>query len=192
MPNPSLERFANTRGVAVRTWRQRHTPWSGGVALAAWPTRDKLGEIADSPGVRGLVVVPWAAGEVDAWVAAANPDRLGPAAAKAPPAAPGTGLDPVVVEGLKTLSIMVNHANNLAGSLDRRDAVAVLRTLNKAGYRLPPEPVYSWAMANGWPARGAERLRNLAEAYEQGRRPQLKGEFPLRADILDQWRSRVS
>jgi hypothetical protein len=139
---PLLAQFAKTPGVAVRTWRQRHAPWRGGVVLAAWPTREKLGEIADGRQVRGLVVVPWAEGEVDAWVAAADPERLGPVSV--PPVDDtrrGRNLDPVVAEGLKTLTRMVNHANNLAGSLDRRDAVAVLRTLNEANYPLPPDEV---------------------------------------------------
>lgn len=187
---PLLGRFTKLPGVAVGTWRGIKS-WQGGPVLAAWPSRDKLGEIVDDRRTRALVAVPWAPNEIDAWIAAVNPDRLGPAASL-PVAAPGNGLSPVVVEGLKTLTRHVNHANNLAGSLDRRDAVAVLRTLHKAGYRLPPDAIYSWALANGWPSRGADRLRALAADYEAGKRPQMKGQFPFRPDILDVWRAAAS
>lgn len=113
-----------------------------------------------------------------------TPELLGPASTRELK----SSLDPVLVEGLETLTHSVNPGNNLAGSLDRRDAVAVLRTLRDGGYGLPPDPVYSWAIANGWQARGAERLRKLAEDFEAGKRPQLKGPYPFRSDILEIWR----
>jgi hypothetical protein len=143
-----------------------------------------LGEIADDLRTRALCVVPWVKGEIDAWAAAADPELLGPASGPEPK----SSLDPVVVEGLKTLTHSVNLGNNLAGSLDRRDAVAVLRTLQEGGYHLHPDPIYSWALANGWQARGAERLRKLATDFEAGKRPRLRGGYPFRSDILDIWR----
>lgn len=185
--NQLLSEFVNRTQVAVATWRSPARGWPGGPVLAVWPIRDKLGEIADHPHTNALCVVPWTKGEVDAWAAATQPELLGPAAN------PETtnSLDPVVIAGLKTLTHLVNMGNNLAGSLDRRDAVAVLRTLKKGGYQLPPDPVYSWALANGWSTRGAERLRTLAADFEAGKSPQLKGEYPLRADILDRWRQKA-
>ncbi|VBA68779.1 hypothetical protein LAUMK142_05813 [Mycobacterium pseudokansasii] len=129
--NRLLPEFVNRTGVAVGTWRSRATGWYGGPVHAAWPTREKLGEIADDPRTRALCVVPWGNGEVDAWAAAAQPKLLGPAVRLEP----SSGLDPIVVEGLKTLTHSVNMANDLAGSLDRRDAVAVLRTSQRR--RLP-------------------------------------------------------
>ncbi|MEV0287953.1 hypothetical protein AB0H36_27885 [Kribbella sp. NPDC050820] len=184
-----LGEFVNQPGIVLGTWKAGTTSgWGGGPVLAAWPDRVKLGEIADDPRTRALVVVPWAKGEIDAWIAAVDPQRLGPA----PAAAARPDLDPVVVQGLTALTGMVNHANNLAGSLDRRDAVAVLRALKRAGYRLPPDDVLGWAMSHGWPARGAERLRELAAAFEAGRRPQMKGPNPLRADIIATWRAKAA
>lgn len=181
--NSMLSAFARRSGVAVATWRSPARGWSGGPVLAAWPTREKLGEIADDPRTKALCVIPWVKGELDGWTAAAMPELLGPAIA----VENATTLDPVVVEGLKTMTSLVNMGNNLAGSLDRRDAVAVLRTLKDGGYRLPPDPIYSWAIANEWSTRGAERLRELAAKFEAGKRPPLKGGYPLRSDILDVW-----
>jgi hypothetical protein len=182
--NQLLSKFVRRAGVVVATWRSAARGWSGGPVLAAWPTREKLGEIAEHPRTRALCVIPWAKGEVDAWAAAVKPELLGPATV---PEAKSS-LDPVVTAGLKTLTRMANMSNNLAGSLDRRDAVATLQTLKNAGYRLPPDPVYGWAVANGWPTRGAERLRSLAADFEAGKRPRLKGAYPFRPNILDIWR----
>ncbi len=182
--NRILGRFAKTPGVVTGTWKSGGA-WSGGPVLAAWPSRDKLGEIADDHRTHALVVVPWDAGAVDAWAAAVAPERLG-SAAHTDVAIPE--LDPVVIEGLKHLTLVVNHANNLAGSMDKRDAIGVLRLLRKGGYRLPPEPIYAWALANGWPARGAERLRELAQKFEAGIAVRGGQSPALRPSAVAEWR----
>ena len=126
MDNP-ISQFAKVTGVVVGTWRGHISGWSGGPVLAAWPSRDKLAQIADDRRTQALSVIPWADGETTAWEQAAQPELL----AGASPPDSGPGLQPVVVGGLTHLTRMVNHANNLAGSMDHRDAVAVLRTLHK-------------------------------------------------------------
>lgn len=183
--NNRIAQFAKIPGVAVGTGRGHIDNWSGGPVLAAWPTREKLAQIADDFRTRALCVIPWAEGETTAWEQAAHPELLADAAS----AAAGPELHRVVIVGLTHLTQMVNHANNLAGSLDHRDAVAVLRTLHKGGYRLPADAVYAWALANGWPARGAERLREMASKVDAGRVVQLKGNWPFRSDILDVWQA---
>lgn len=180
-----VSEFAKRADVVVGTWRGRVGGWSGGPVLAAWPTRDKLAQVADDRRTQALCVIPWADEETTAWEQAAQPELL----AGASPADAGLELHPVVVVGLTHLTRMVNHANNLAGSMDHRDAVAVLRTLHKGSYRLPADAVYAWALANGWPARGAERLRGIADKVDAGRVVQLKGRWPFRDDILDVWRA---
>jgi hypothetical protein len=57
--NRLLAAFSATPGVVAGTWKSRGN-WTAGAVLAAWPTRDKLGEIADDPRTRALVVIPWA------------------------------------------------------------------------------------------------------------------------------------
>jgi len=178
-----ISRFAKVQGVVVGTWRGGG--WSGGPVLAAWPNREKLAEVADDVRTRALCVIPWADGETTAWEHAARPELL----AGASTAATALDLHPVVVVGLTNLTRMVNHANALAGSLDHRDAVAVLRTLHQGGYRLPADDVYAWALANGWPARGADRLREMAGKIDAGRQVQLKGQWPFASDILEVWRA---
>jgi hypothetical protein len=146
--NSLLSAFCKRPGIEVATWRQSPWGWGGGPALAAWPSRDKLAEIADHRGVRALCVVPWAAGEVDAWATSASPELLLGAETRTVPAI----ADPVVVEALKSVTVMVNHGNALAGALDKRDAVASLTTLHRAGYRFDSDAIYAWALANDWRA----------------------------------------
>lgn len=187
--NTVLAEFCRRADVRVATWRTAASGWGGGPVLAAWPSRDKLAEIADHHGIRALCVVPWADGEVDAWASAADPELL----LGATLSAASTVIDPVVVEGLKSLTLMVNHSNNLAGALDKRDAVAVLTTLYRGQHRLDAEAIYAWALANGWPGRGAERLREIAHKISGGVRMRTgAGGNPLRPDALAQWRMNSS
>jgi len=93
---------------------------------------------------------------------------------------------------LLTLTQSVNHANAPAGSMDRRDAIAVLLTLHDGSYRLVTDDIYAWALANGWPAAGADRLMELAARISAGHRPRLTGPFPFRPDILDIWRAEAA
>lgn len=184
----ALSRFAVRPGVVVDTWRGGVSGWSGGPVLAAWPSREKLAEIADDRRMRALCVIPWLAKDTAAWEQGVGPERLD----GTEPVPNEPKLDPVVVIGLTHLTRSVNHGNNLVGALDHRDAVAVLRTLHRGGYRLPPDDVYTWALMHGWPGRGAERLRELAGRIDAGRTVQLKGGSPLRADVLDLWRAQAS
>ena len=71
---PLLEQFTKVQGVAVGTWRGIRD-WHGGPVLAVWPSRVKLGEIADDRRTTALCVVPWVSGGLDAWQAAADPDQ---------------------------------------------------------------------------------------------------------------------
>lgn len=177
--------FAKSPGVVVGTWRGRVSGWSGGPVLAAWPSTEKLAEIADDHRTRALCVIPWLDRDTEAWERATAPTRLDGTEKQARAAS----LDPVVVVGLTHLTRMVNHGNNLVGAYDHRDAVAVLRTLHKAHYALPAEEVYAWALSAGWPARGALRLRDMAAKIDAGRTVQMKGASPLRSDMLSLWRA---
>jgi hypothetical protein len=183
-----LARLAKLPGVVVATPKTGIYGWSGGPVIAAWPTRESLAQLADQHRLKALCVIPGGPEETSAWQQAANPELLG--TAEAPAAA--EALDPVVAVGLKHLTHMVNHANNLAGALDHRDAVAVLRELHRGGYRLPADAVYAYALAHGWPGRGAERLRELASKIDAGRTVRLQSSSPLRPDILQRWRDEAA
>jgi hypothetical protein len=87
---------------------------------------------------------------------------------------------------------MVNHANQLAGSMDKRDAVWILKILHKGGHRLNPDDIYAWALANGWPSRGAARLKEYAERIGAGRTVQAGMPNPFRPDMLERWRAEAT
>jgi len=78
--NRQLAAYAKRPGIAVTNWRSGISH-RGGPVLAAWPDRVKLGEIPDHHGTRALCVIPWSAGETDAWQRATKPQLLGPATA---------------------------------------------------------------------------------------------------------------
>lgn len=174
-----------SKRVTVATWKTlNNARWGGGPVLAAWPTEKHLVDIDGDRRTSALCVLSWAPNDTAAWASAHQPEQLSPGASAA---APATIADPVIVEGMKTLTLLVNHANNLAGSMDRRDAVNVLLTLHEAGYPLEPAQLYTWALANGWPAGGATRLKELAVQIVGGRRPRAD-RGALRPDILEVWR----
>lgn len=184
-----ISRFSELPEVAICTWRRvGKGSWFGGPVLAAWPDRAKLAEIADDRRTRALCVIPWAKGDTTAWEEAAKPELL----AGATSTTITSTLDPVVIEALQRLTQMVNQANNLHGSFDRRAAIATLKILHNGGYRLPEYEVYAWAFSHGWPATGAEELRELAAKVDAGRVVQLKGGSPLQNDILDVWRAEAA
>jgi hypothetical protein len=189
--DPAVSRVA--KAMTVATWRTLSSlRWGGGVVLALWPDREHLGVIADDRRTRALVVIPDDDQEAAPWATAAKAVYLGAQAAPVAGPAGADRLDPVVVVGLRTLTMLVNHGNNLAGTADHRDAVAVLLTLHDGGYALPADQVYEWALVNGWPSRGAGRLSELARKIAKGTRPRFQGPWPLRDGILETWRSEAS
>lgn len=189
--NSYPELVALSKRVQTETWATLgRSRWTGGAVLAAWPEDDRLAQIDADRRTRALCFLPWADDDGASWVAAFDPEELTPAVPRR--AAETNQLDPVVVEGLKTLSILVNHANQLAGSMDKRDAINVLRTLHDSGHRLDPPAIYTWALAHGWPAGGAQRLRKYAEDFAAGKRPRSSNPQALRPGILETWRQTAS
>jgi hypothetical protein len=182
--HPQLAEFA--RAHLSMTLKTRHSGrWPGGPVLAGWPATDDLDELADDRRVSALCVIPHGTlREVAAWAARTGAVRLGQVGQL--PAAPA--LDPVVEQGLDALGAMVNHGNQLAGTMDRRDAVAVLTVLHKGGYQLDPNAVHAWVLAHGWPAGGAKRLREMCVKLTGGHTLRAAGAAAaLRPDILQQW-----
>jgi hypothetical protein len=182
--DPAIERLS--KQLPTSTWKTlTSTRWSGGPVLAAWPDRKHLADIDGHTRTTALCVIGWSDDDTAGWLAAYQPTLL--ASADAPTTAPAIS-DPVVVEGMKRLTAMVNHANNLAGPLDKRDAVDVLMRLRDAGHDYDPEALYAWALAHGWNPRGAERLRELASKAAAGTRLRRGMPSALREDIVQVWR----
>lgn len=185
--NQDIAGLSKMPGVVTATWRAPGVPWRGGPVLAAWPRSDKLGEVMDRRGVTALCVVPWLPHDMAVWAAACKPARVRSTADEGLQVGI-PALDPVVQRGLEMLDRHVDHAYNLTRPLDRRDAVAVLRTLNKGGHELNADAIHTWALAKNWQSKGAVRLRQLAADIAGGKPPQMNGLYPFESDILDVWR----
>lgn len=183
---PLLEQLGREHAVTVASWKTLSSAgWSGGPVLAAWPDPEHLGRIDGDRRTTSLCVLAWSSDNLTAWLRARKPKQLGLTDFPGPRDSP---LDPVVQAGLRQLGRMVNHANNLAGVLDKRDALAVLTELHRGQHSLPAEDVYAFVLADGWPDRGAQRLRRWAAEIEAGKRKRIDGTWPLLPDALDRWR----
>jgi hypothetical protein len=171
--------------AVVTTWKTSTGAWSGGAVLAAWPDAEHLAVLADDGRTRALCVVPWREPEVAAWVRAYRPVTLPTTLAIATPQ-PEIVSDPVAVEGLKTLTAIINVTSLYASAGGRDRAVEVLLTLHDGGHGVNPEDARGWAMAHGWSARAAGQVADLAKQIAAGKR--LRTRRPvLRTGILDTW-----
>lgn len=170
----------------VMTPRSRfNTDWRGGPVLAVWADDKVLGEIGDSPRATALCVVQWGHTPL-AWVAATGAVNLDPSAGETTPPMPS--IDPVVRQGLIQLGHAVNHSNALTGSMDKADAVGFFRLLVDNRLPIQPDALYAHALAEGWPERGAARLREMAVQVAKGGRPQGWNQLRWRAEVVHDWR----
>ena len=122
-----LARLAAHPAVAIGAWKGHIDGWSGGPVLAAWPSREKLGQIADDQRTYALCVIPWNTDETGAWEQAFQPERLAGAA----PASEADTLDPVVVAGLTFQLAADIVSTTIAPSwlqIAQVAAIAVIRT----------------------------------------------------------------
>lgn len=172
----------------LMTWKTRWgTDWRGGPVLAAWPDEKHLAEIADMTQVTALCVLAWG-DDVAAWAAASGATNLDPQA----PTATLPSLDPIVRQALISLGHRVNHSNQLAGALDRADAVTWFRILTRAGLPIDPEALYAHALANGWPGGGAARLKEMATKVAAGKSLQGWNEPRWSDDAVARWRAKAA
>jgi predicted hydrocarbon binding protein len=141
-----------------------------GAVLAVWPTVEDLARATDDRGTRALCVVPWNEAWVAAWIQAYNPVTLPPTLKLATEAEPEIITDPVVVEGLKALTSVLNVTILHVSSWQRGTAVAALRILHDNGHIFDAEAVRAWAMAHGWSARAAGQVAELAKQIAAGKK----------------------
>jgi hypothetical protein len=161
------------------------TDWRGGPVLAVWAGDKLLGEIGDNTRTTALCAVQWGDRPL-AWAAATGATNLDPEAAGMTASLPS--IDPVVRQGLMQLGHAVNHANALTGSMDKADAVSFFRLLVDNRLPVQPDALYAHALADGWPERGAARLREMATQVTKGGRPQGWKQQRWRPEVVDAWR----
>jgi hypothetical protein len=159
---------ALVREFPLETWQSQawRIDWRGGPVLALWPDQKHLGLIAERHHVVALCVVASNLEEVRGWAVASGAVSLNPVTTPEP--AP-LAIDPVVRVALRDLGQRVNHSNQLHGSMDHADAMSWFRTLTKAGYQIDPEALHAYALVDGWPGGGADRLKELATKVAAGK-----------------------
>jgi hypothetical protein len=185
--DPQLQALARRSTVTTQTWKTlANSGWGGGPVLAAWPNDKHLTRIDGDRRTRALCVLVWTERETAAWASAHQPEQLSPGASTP---APAMLTDPVVEQGLRDITQSVNQSNNLAGPMDRRDAVTALQLMHDSGYHLDADAIYAWALAHGWRATGAQRLRDYATAIDQGKRPRAGMPSALGMGTLERWRA---
>jgi hypothetical protein len=99
--------------------------------------------------------------------------------------------DDVVAEALRSLTIRVNVSTGIGHPSDRAAAIHAFRILKHGGHTWEPANIKAWAMANGWSARHADSLAEIAEGVKAGKAYRA-GANSWRDDILAQWRQRTN
>jgi len=180
-----LDVLEGAPGVVTTTWRSMlRAGWSGGPVLAAWPDSQHLSEIADDRRTRSLCVLTWNMTEVAPWASAVGAEVLGGNEHSLPVSGIG---EAVVRRAMRSVTGLVNMNNTLKGGGHEKDVAAgALLILKAHGHKIDPTELYTWAVGNGWPARRAEELRDLATQIASGSRPRVRrGMF--RTDVYERW-----
>ena len=157
---------------------------NGNVVILCWPTDDILRKIDGAGRLDALCVLPWIEAEIETWRASRSAvDLLG---VIPDPPVPTIG-DPVVLAALRSVTAGVNLSSGLTHPLDKPKAVWAFKDLRAAGHTWDAQEIEAWAAANGWPARHASELAQVARDIAAGK--QLRaGKRPWRSDVIAIWR----
>lgn len=170
----------------VVTSRSRRGPsiTPDAAVLACWPVNDDLDALQRHANQGGAVaVIRWDNGWAErAWI-----DSLGAVnlvTGTAGSGIPSPSLDPVVVEGMKSLQ-GINHSSWHPNDRDR--VKWTLLNLPRYGHRYTPDDIAIWAACNGFRMREAVELHDLATRVCEGHTFRIS-RMPYRANIIDLWR----
>lgn len=159
-----------------------------GPVLMAWPDPGDIAEFTGRNGnsITALCVVSWSEGRLRPWVSVARPELLGDTSAWQEPA---PALDPVVEEGMKSLTLTINHNNTIAAGYEKDDVVSTLLALHDAGYVLDGPAMAGWAVAHGWTSDNPTLLEKYVAAINKGSRPRVRR--ALDPKLIDYLRNRA-
>jgi hypothetical protein len=176
----NVEHVTGRGGVFIR---------GDGPVLMAWPDMGDIGELVRSGGrrIRALCVITWNEDAIRPWISAVRPTILGDGRAwhTLTPE-----LDPVIVEAMKSLTLLINHNNTVSAGYEKDTVVSTLLALHDAGIRTDGDVMQGWALAHGWSGKNPERLARYAEDFDAGKRPRARS--VLRADYVENLRHRAA
>jgi hypothetical protein len=133
---PELERFVTDHSnVTHVTGRGGASIRDTGPVLMAWPDTSDIGELVCYGGgrIRALCVITWNEDAIRPWVSAVRPTILGD---ESPWHATVLELDLVVVEAMKSLTLLINHNNTISAGYEKDMVVSALLSLHDAGIHL--------------------------------------------------------
>ncbi|HVV53262.1 MAG TPA: hypothetical protein VHO06_26625 [Polyangia bacterium] len=174
----------NLSGVQIDLITLRSAParFSGPV-IAAWAEKSLLDRVSEISGATDVIALPWGPHDagLEAWMAAHQATDIlsGQNAA-------GPDVDPVVQEGLKVLSSMVNVSTGVSHPSDRALAIEIFRLLRGAGRSIDPASVRAWLLAQEWKPSHADAVSDIVVGVLEGRRFRDAREV-LRSGIIEQW-----
>lgn len=176
--------------VVVGTSRGRNSSgWYEGPVLGMWHDTEDLAKIPIGRPA-AMCIVPWVPERLAAWVRAVDAEILGDGRDWQTDT-PAENLDPVVVRGLESMTLIINHSNMIKAGYEKRDVVSILLALHDAGYDLPAEAIHTWALGHGWHAQNANHLTDYCNQINRGSRPRFRGASALRSDIVAVWRNEL-
>lgn len=162
---------------------------STGPVLMAWADMDDIGElIRKRHRIRALCVITYSEDRIRPWVTAAKPDVLGNGSAWES-IRPDLGLDPVVVEALKSLTLTANRNNTISAGFEKDQVVGLLLALRGARIPMDADTMQGWALANGWSGDNPKRLAQYVRDINDGKRPRARN--VIRPDYIDRLRERA-
>ncbi|WP_423461854.1 hypothetical protein ACO229_14175 [Promicromonospora sp. MS192] len=184
-----LDRFVQRyRNVEHITGRGGGTPTGRGPVLMAWPDMDDIGKLVQHGyGITALCVITWVPDRVRPWVTVTNPQILGDGSdwqRRSP------GIDPVVLEALKGLTVTVNHNNTIAAGYEKDHVVSALLALHDAGLPMDADTMQGWALAHGWSGENPTHLAKYVRDINTGKRPSASR--VLRPDYVQILRDRIT
>ncbi len=99
--------------------------------------------------------------------------------------------NPVVEEALKILTISVNLSSGLTELRYKSMAADLFRILYKNNEKYDPNCIRAWALRNKWTPKGADQLKDVAQAILD-RRSIARSKMPVwRKDLIDVLRKRA-
>lgn len=171
-------------GVAVMISKDLSYRRFNGPMLGLWVDDDILPKMEDMD-PSAICAIPWLHTDIQKWKAARAPIDL---RTNQRPASPSIS-NAVVEVALRHLTHSVNLTTGILHPSDKDHAVSTFMALRDAGETYSAPEVRAWAVANGWSARHADDLAEVAEKIADGRKIRSSGRYSFRDDVVDRWRA---
>ena len=132
-----------------------------GVVLATYLLDDQMLTVDTLKSTKAIVYLPWLEEDGKKWLACWQPTIWGNSTWVINPIT----FSPAVEDGLNRLNSIINVSTGLTHPSDKNKANEMFKQLKKDRHQLNPEEVKCWATKNGWDAKHAKSLEQLAAKY---------------------------